>query len=528
MIDSENTDVYDTPVLIIGAGVTGTGIARDLALRGIRSTVVERTDLNAGASGANHGLLHSGARYIATDPHAARECREENERLRRLMPHCIEPTGGLFVAVEGDDEAYAADFPGRCEAAGIPAHPVDIREAREMAPRLGDRVTAAYRVADGTIDPFRISIDNLAQARSFGAAYLPHTRVVGFDRSGDRIRGVRLTTADGETLMLRPAMVVNAAGAWAGEIAALAGAPLNMVFSQGTLAVTARRMAHPVINRLRPPGDGDILVPGGTVSILGTTSVRIETPDRVRPTATEVDRIIAEGAAMIPDLTETRYIRAYAGVRPLVQPGGACEDRCISRGFALIDHESDGVSNLITITGGKLTTFRLMAEKTADAVCARLGVQAPCRTAQEPLPASSAGDWTEPGAGPRRWVRTKNPEDPLLCECEMVPASGVDALVREIGESGRSPGLSAVGLRSRVGKGPCQGAFCGPAITAHLYTSGAYADRRGIDELKSFVEERWRGQRPVLWGAPLAGSELLEAVYCGLMALDLHGTDRTR
>ena len=523
MIDSENTDVCEPSVLIIGAGVTGTGIARDLALRGIPSTVVERTDLNAGASGANHGLLHSGARYIATDPHAARECREENERLRRLMPHCIEPTGGLFVAVEGDDEAYAADFPGRCEAAGIPTDAVDIREVREMAPCLGDRLTAAYRVADGTIDPFRISIDNLAQALSLGAAYLPHTRVAGFDRTGTRIRSVRLTTVDGGSLTLRPAVVVNAAGAWAGEIAALAGAPLKMVFSQGTLAVTARRMAQPVINRLRPPGDGDILVPGGTVSILGTTSVRIETPDQVRPTATEVDRIIAEGAAMIPDLINARYIRAYAGVRPLVQPDEAREDRCISRGFALID--GDGLENLITITGGKLTTFRLMAEKTADAVCARLGVQAPCRTATEPLPASSAGDWTEPGAGPRRWMRTKNPEDPLLCECEMIPASGVDALVREIGASGRSPGLSAVGLRSRVGKGPCQGAFCGPAITAHLYTSGAYADRRGIDELKSFVEERWRGQRPVLWGAPLAGSELLEAVYCGLMALDLHGND---
>jgi hypothetical protein len=97
-------------VLIIGGGVTGTGIARDLALRGIPSLLVEKRDINAGASGSNHGLLHSGARYVASDREAAMECHEEGEILRKIAPQCIEDTGGFFVGVEGDDENYIASM----------------------------------------------------------------------------------------------------------------------------------------------------------------------------------------------------------------------------------------------------------------------------------------------------------------------------------------------------------------------------------------------------------------------------------
>jgi glycerol-3-phosphate dehydrogenase len=100
--------VLETQVLIIGGGITGVGLARDLALRGVSSLLVERRDICAGASGANHGLLHSGARYVRSDPAAAVECREENVLLKSLAPHCIEDTGGLFVAVAGDDEPASA------------------------------------------------------------------------------------------------------------------------------------------------------------------------------------------------------------------------------------------------------------------------------------------------------------------------------------------------------------------------------------------------------------------------------------
>ena len=112
-----------TQVLIIGGGITGTAIARDLALRGVHSILIDRSHINAGASGANHGVLHSGARYVASDPESSRECKEENELLKKMAPHCIENTGGLYVAVREDDEKYLADFPHLCAKCGVPVRP---------------------------------------------------------------------------------------------------------------------------------------------------------------------------------------------------------------------------------------------------------------------------------------------------------------------------------------------------------------------------------------------------------------------
>ena len=118
-VNSDGGLVLETEVLIIGGGVTGAGIMRDLALRGIHSILIDKRDLCAGASGGNHGLLHSGARYVSTDLEAAIECQQESNLLKRLAPQCIEVSGGLYVAVEGDDPTFAEQFPALCSSAGI-------------------------------------------------------------------------------------------------------------------------------------------------------------------------------------------------------------------------------------------------------------------------------------------------------------------------------------------------------------------------------------------------------------------------
>ena len=513
-----------TQVLIIGGGVTGTGLARDLALRGIRCAVVEKQDINAGASGGNHGLLHSGARYIESDPAAACECREESELLKRLAPQCIEDTGGLFVAVQGDDEDYVADFPLLCEQCRIPTHALDLNDLRELEPALSEKAIAGYAVQDAAIDPFKLSLDNMTQAQQLGARLLRHTRVTAFHIRQSRIRSIQLNnTRTGEETIIEADIVVNAAGAWAGEVARLAGMQINMLFSKGSLLVTQNRLTRRVVHPLHKATDADILVPGGTVSILGTTSVRVESPDRIHPEIEEVDFIIDSAKAMLPALETTRYIRAYCGVRPLISSEDNGDDRRVSRGYALIDHGEKGVRNLVSITGGKLTTYRLMAEKTADLICRKLGVHRPCRTRTEPLPATGDGRWTEPGLAPHLWFRRNNPDDLLLCECEMVPRSTIDDVVASIRKQGGQPDLKAIGLRSRVGKGPCQGTFCSQRVAAHLYDSGDFIGRRGVSDLRAFLAERWRGQHPLLWDIALAQAELLEATHCGFFGLELEG-----
>ena len=231
---------------------------------------------------------------------------------------------------------------------------------------------------------------------------------------------------------------------------------------------------------------------------------------------------------MVPALATMRFIRAYAGVRPLVGSAGAADGRAVSRGFALFDHENHGLDNLATITGGKLTTCRLMAERTADLVCRRLGVSRPCVTATTPLPVAPECAWTEPGHAPRAWMRSHAPEDPLLCECEMVSAGAVDAIYAALRANGDTPTLTDIGLRSRVGKGACQGSFCAVRTVAHLYQRGDFAATRGLAEIVEFIGERWRSQRAVLWGEQLAQAELMEALHCGLFGEELCDADDAR
>lgn len=511
-----------TQVLIIGGGITGAGIARDLGLRGVDCILAERRDINSGASGANHGLLHSGARYVRNDPPAARECREEGNLLKKLAPQCIEDMGGLFVAVEGDDENYVADFPHLCAKCEIPVRELSVREAREIEPVLSEKLIAAYMVEDASVDPFRLSMENIGQAIELGCSLLLNARLVGFTQRHKRIQLAHFQNdKTGEKIVVEAQQVINATGAWAAEVAALAGVNIDILYSKGSLLITDERISYRVLNRLRQSSDADILVPGGTVSILGTTSIRLDSLEVIRPTIPEIDHLIDTAAAMVPVLNTTRFIRAYAGVRPLVGSGSLQNGRALSRGFELIDHAPEGVENFASIVGGKLTTYRLMAEKTSDLVCERLEVTRPCLTRTQALPPRSDCKWTVAGLSPRFWLNKGQRDDLLLCECEMVPESVINTVINTIRYQKSTPNLYAIGRRSRIGKGTCQGAFCGIRISAYLYDRGELNSRRGLDDLKGFLGSRWSGMCPMLWDTALIQEELQEAIHCGLFGLEL-------
>lgn len=139
------TGRLDSEVIIIGGGATGAGIARDCARRGLRTLLIERHDIATGATGRNHGLLHSGARYAVTDNESARECISENRILRRIARHCIEPTNGLFISLPEDDLAWQQTFIDACQQAGIEATPLSPQEALRREPPSTRRCWARCR-----------------------------------------------------------------------------------------------------------------------------------------------------------------------------------------------------------------------------------------------------------------------------------------------------------------------------------------------------------------------------------------------
>ncbi len=231
-------------------------------------------------------------------------------------------------------------------------------------------------------------------AKEYGARVHLFTPVTEILRQGDRVVGVAAEDqTSGEEYEIRAEYVIIATGPWTHQTAALAKVDIPMVLSKGTMVVLDGRPVKRAINRCRYPGDGDIIVPVGTTIVLGTTSVTIEDPDHFAIEEWEVDKMLDEGITMVPKIEDMHLQRCFAGVRPLYEPPteeGVADGREVSRAFYVLDHEQlDGVGGLVTITGGKVTTCRLMAEKTVDLVCAKMGIDAPCRTHLEPLPPTS-------------------------------------------------------------------------------------------------------------------------------------------
>jgi glycerol-3-phosphate dehydrogenase len=531
-----------TEVLVVGGGSTGCGIARDLSMRGIDVTLVEKGNLTHGTTGRMHGLLHSGGRYAVSDRASATECIEENHVLRDIAAHCVEETGGLFVKRPEDTEEYFQEKLEGLEACDIPAEVLSAEEAREREPYLAADIDRAIAVPDAAIDPFRLCVANAAAAESHGARVATHAEVTDVLVESGEVVGVELDhgtdpekRGDGTgTERIEADHVVNATGAWAGQLGAMAGVDVEVRPSKGVMTVMNSRQVDTVLNRCRPKGDADIVVPHETACILGTTDEEVADPEDYPEERWEVDLVVDELAKLVPVLAEARTLRSFWGVRPLYEPpGSGTEDPTdVTRDFFLLDHaDRDGLPGMTSIVGGKLTTYRLMAERVADHVCGKLGVSATCRTAETPLPGSEDASVLESNmrafglrspvarrSAQRLGSRTEAVLDvdgpnPVVCDCEAVTRAELRDAIDDAGSD-----LDAVRIRTRASMGNCQGAFCCHRMAAELYPDfDAGTARESLDEL---YQERWKGQRHALWGDQLSQAMLNRMLHATTMNRD--------
>ena len=526
---------YD--VIIIGGGATGAGIARDCSLRGVRSLLLERSDISTGATGRNHGLLHSGARYAVTDHESAVECIRENMILRKIAAHCVEETDGLFISLPEDGLEYQSVFVEACRKAGIRADIIDPAEARRLEPSVNPALVGAVRVPDGAVDPFRLTSSNILDAKAHGAEIRTYTEVRELLCEQDRIVGVKAYDHRAHCeVTFRAQVVINAGGIWGHGIAAKAGITVNMLPAKGALLIFGHRVNNMVLNRCRKPADADILVPGDTISLIGTTSSKIpyDQIDNMIITPDEVDILLREGEKLAPQLAQTRILRAYAGVRPLVASDDDPSGRTVSRGIVLLDHaKRDGLEGFITITGGKLMTYRLMAEWATDLVCKKLGIDAVCRTAEIPLPGSTENRRevdrklrNKPLAQRRSTIARHGAlatkigdgdsiRNSLVCECEEVSIGEVEYALENLSVNN----LVDLRRRTRIGMGTCQGELCACRAAGIMGRRDPICARRAKADLVHFLNERWKGMEPIAWGDTLRESEYTTWVYesvCGL------------
>jgi glycerol-3-phosphate dehydrogenase len=372
--------------VIIGGGGTGAAVAHDLTLRGLRVTLVERGEVTSGTTGRHHGLLHSGARYAVKDKESAVECIEENMILRRIAPGSFELNDGLFVAITEEEQAYSHEFIEACHDCGIPAKRLTREETLRLEPRLNPELRMAVQVPDATMDAMRMPLRFFATAQANGADIRPFTEVTDFVKQGNTVTAIRVRDHRSEQeYEIGGDIFINATGPWSGKIADMIGVEVPIRPSPGVMLAVYGRLANMVINHLHASGDGDIIVPQRALSVIGTSSWVVDDPDNLGLPEEHIQMMVEMGSKLIPEIRQAKFRAAWSAARPLIGPRGADTGRELSRTFKCFDHADEGVEGIVTITGGKATTLRGMAETTANVVCQKLGHDVPCTTRETVL-----------------------------------------------------------------------------------------------------------------------------------------------
>jgi glycerol-3-phosphate dehydrogenase len=274
------------------------------------------------------------------------------------------------------------DFVRGCTECEIPFTELTPAEALGLEPMLNPDVKAAVRVPDATMDAMRMPLRFLATAKHHGATLANYVETLGLLIEDGGVAGAavhdHVTGKDGE---IRADLVVNATGPWSGKVARMAGAHVPIQPSPGVMVAVRGRLCNMVLNRMHRSGDGDIIVPQRGLSVVGTSSWTVEDPDDLDVPDDHVRRMYDEGAKVIPAVADASLRAAWSAARPLLGADEAAgSGRELSRTFKTIDHADAGIGRFVTITGGKATTLRGMAEVCADVVCRKLGVDASCGT----------------------------------------------------------------------------------------------------------------------------------------------------
>jgi glycerol-3-phosphate dehydrogenase len=395
-------------VLVIGGGINGAGIARDAAMRGLRTALVERGDFASGTSSRSSKLIHGGLRYLEHGHvRLVLEAVRERERLRRLAPHLVRPQEFLFPI-------YRAGPLTRPKlTAGLWAYDLlagwwSVRRHRMLGRRRVEALEPALRreglrgggiYFDYRTDDARLVLETALAASHEGAVVLTYAEVVAFEKADGRITGARVRDRiGGGEVAVHARVVVNATGPWVDRVAALdAPAPPRLRLTKGVhVVVPQARVGNRMALVLHAVQDGRVMfvIPWGDVVLVGTTDTDHPGGPDVPPAVEAADvRYLLDtvnhyfpAAALGPD----DVVSAFAGLRPLIAPppGAALDPSSVSR-------EEDvfvSASGLVSLAGGKLTTYRLVAASVVDRIVADLRRRGEtrrfgaCRTGEVPLP----------------------------------------------------------------------------------------------------------------------------------------------
>jgi len=408
-LDAMASDVHD--VLVIGGGITGAGVARDAAMRGLRVALVDAGDFAHGTSSRSSCLIHGGLRYLEHGwLRLVFEASRERRTLLRIAPHVVHPRRFVFPVHEGGRvrrwQIWAAVwlYDALALFRNVGRHRLlsrgGVLRIETLLKDRGLRGGAAYY--DAQCDDARLTLATVRSAHRHGARCANYARVVGLEKAGGRVRGARIANAvSGRELSVRAHCVVNATGPWSDRLRQLddpGAAPALRPTKGAHVTVAQQRVGNAGAVTFISPVDGRVMfiLPWGEVTLIGTTDTdTAEGPDDVAAGHDDVVYLLRSANALFPDarLHEGDVVAAWAALRPLLDVP--------ARSASSVPREhriTEEPSGLITVAGGKLTTYRVMAEQTVDLVARQLrrldGRRVPARAAtdREPLPGGEIAD----------------------------------------------------------------------------------------------------------------------------------------
>jgi len=531
---------YD--VVVIGGGVTGAGVARDLSLRGLSVLLLEKGDWGAGTSGASSWMIHGGPRYLEFDWDTTRLSTQDAGYIVTIARNFVSRVVFIIPVLPHDKNNIermetAMEVYDRFQPLKH-AHPhrrLTAEEARQAEPGLSPEVIGAVTMEEWGVDPHRLVFANVEDALAHGARALNHTRVTELIRDGGKVIGVRYRGSDGGQSEARARVVVNATGPWSPEVGAMAGVDVQLRPAKGIHIVYPHRISNFAISAESVDGRDLLLVAHAGFTLLGTTDDDFYGDlDSVDVVEDEVDYLIQAFERVFPSIRHYRPVRTTTGVRPTLFKWRRYEDE-LSRRYEVIDHSREGADGFITIAGGKLSMYRLMAEETSDAVCKKLGHDAECTTATKPLPGNEADPepaavlaarcgiptlaaiklQTRHGSSSEK-VLDEGGTSRILCRCEPVTEAELvyatrREQVRTLADAFRRVGIAA---------GPCAGAACILRAAEVVGAELGWSALQRFDAAREFVRGAWLGRAPVLGHIGWAQEELAQGSLRGLMGID--------
>jgi glycerol-3-phosphate dehydrogenase len=397
--------VFPHDVVIIGAGINGAGIARDAAMRGLKVLLIDKGDPGAGTTSASTRLIHGGLRYLEHFEFSlVRESLREREILLRIAPHLVRPLPITIPIYKQGKRGRLTIRAGMILydllswGKSLPRHQMLSRaQTLERWPGLNPEGLLGSAVYyDAQVEfPERLVLENVLSARKFGAEVVTHTRVTSFAVEDGKVSGVGFTSEDGQEWFAEADIVINAAGPWIDQVLGRVPvvSPKLIGGTKGSHIVVPpfpTSTSNAIYLEARSDGRPIFIIPWNKLYLIGTTDVRFEgNPDDVRCELWEIDYLLAETNLALPNagLTRASILYTYSGVRPLPVSGEKDEQKITRRHFI---REHPQLPNLLSIVGGKLTTYRSLAEECVDLIFGKLGKDPPpCKTATESLAADS-------------------------------------------------------------------------------------------------------------------------------------------